>query len=265
MGGLAVLGGLALEKLSDWLNERFLGEYKPHRWIGEFGWWILMLGIVIETGVAGSSAIDAWQNEPLNRPVSEISAIVRIRVKGRDNVELPPWKVGSPSVAEILLCREIVSFTNELKIGLFFEPPNDIVLHDPSGRPNREPIQVSVFPTLIADKYEVMQSRQFFGQSNDFHEYHMQFHPDLNSAAFNAAFNFGATKVKAISKIKVLQIGLKFLPHDSEILQGTAVITVNDTRKIFFIQPQKDSNPVPDAPGLFNEFELVATNVVHLQ
>ncbi|HEX3856894.1 MAG TPA: hypothetical protein VHY30_06330 [Verrucomicrobiae bacterium] len=260
-GGVFVFVGLLMELETGWhKNLVAFRRYKARKFCGE---WLVIIGIVIEIFVAVLSAIDAWQNEPLNRPVSDISAIVEIRVKGRDNVELPPWKVGSPSVADIILCREIVSFTNVLKIGLFFEPTNDWEIHDPSGLPNREPIPVPGFPILKADKFEVTQSSQFIGppQPHDFHEYDMLFHPDLHSVAFN----FGAIKVKDISKIKVLQIGLKFLPHDSEILQGTVVITVNDTHKIFYIQPQKDSCPVPDAPGIFNSFELVTTNIVQLQ
>jgi len=61
IGGLAVLGGLALEKFSDLLNDRFVGGYKPHKWLSEFGWVILMIGITIETGIAGKSAISEWK------------------------------------------------------------------------------------------------------------------------------------------------------------------------------------------------------------
>ena len=87
IGGLAVLGGLALEKFSDWLNERFLGGYKPHKWSGEIGWWILMAGIVIETGVAGGSAISQWQNDPLKKPIASASARARIifKLNEKDN------------------------------------------------------------------------------------------------------------------------------------------------------------------------------------
>ena len=261
VGALVVLGGLLMEQYSEQRLPKNIKDFRRFKIIKLCGEWFVIGGVFIEFLVGIVSAIDAWQNEPLNRPISDISAIVKIRVKGRDNVELPSSTNDSPSVAAIYLCREIVSFTNVLKIGMYFEPTNDMEIHDPSGRPAREPITVPGFPMLKSDRFEVTKSSQFIFSHPDFHEYHMLFHSDAFSDLDVVVHK---TKVKDISKIKALWIGLKFLPHDSEILEGIAVITVNDTRQIFFIQPQKDSYSMRDGSSTLNDFEIVTTNVIQI-
>lgn len=90
-GGAAVLVGLAMEKLADWMNEKFLAPpLKPHKTLGEMGWGLLMIGITIEISDAGFTALDAWEMSPLNRPMRTISAYAHIIVKGDKWVRPPP-------------------------------------------------------------------------------------------------------------------------------------------------------------------------------
>jgi hypothetical protein len=66
IGGFAVAGGLTIEKMAEFFDNRFLGEYKAHKTLELFGWWILMFGIGIEIADAGWTAHEikqAKQNE----------------------------------------------------------------------------------------------------------------------------------------------------------------------------------------------------------
>src|ERR1700761_2268520 len=109
-GGVAVFLGLVLEKFAEWLNENFLEKsYHPHKTIGEVGWVILMIGIGIEVVVAGGTAIDDWttkriaiENSPINQPISDISAVVKIKLAGTNFVQLPNW--GAHWTASLTLC-----------------------------------------------------------------------------------------------------------------------------------------------------------------
>ena len=56
IGGVIVAAGLIIEKFSEWLDERFFGEYKAHKKLEHLGWLILMLGIFIEIADAGWTA-----------------------------------------------------------------------------------------------------------------------------------------------------------------------------------------------------------------
>jgi hypothetical protein len=244
IGGAIVFLGLAIERFADWMDDRFLGGYEPHKALELSGWCILMLGIFIEIAVGGWSSHRAWENDPLNQPISEVSAVINIRVRGRDNVELA-METNSPTVAYMELCSGFIGIPSVI-----------------TGLPYPYPVPVPGHSLLESDRFEVWQSSQFLlpaSQPHDFHEYELKFHSSL---AVELLVAKDEHKVKEIDNIKALAITLKFLPHDSEILKGTAVITINDTRKIFNIPHQTNSCPYPDSPGIARYFELVATNVV---
>jgi hypothetical protein len=82
-GGFAVFFGLLIEKFADWMNDGYsFPPYKPHKTLGELGWGLLMIGILIEISDAGYTAIDVWQNAPLNQPINAATATASIHVKG---------------------------------------------------------------------------------------------------------------------------------------------------------------------------------------
>ena len=71
-GGIAVFVGLVLEKMAEWMNERFLGGSEhPHKKLGETGWIILMIGIAIEILDAGITAKMIVKNDPLKMAIAK--------------------------------------------------------------------------------------------------------------------------------------------------------------------------------------------------
>lgn len=225
-GGVAVIMGLALEKISDWLNDKFLGGYKPHKWIGEGGWWILMLGITIETGVAGCSAMDEWQtrqiankNNPLNQNISDVSAVAVIELKGLGLNEIDP-KI-SPHMAAFLILRD--SNTNSVRLG--------------SGM-------------LVSDDFKKMPSYTTERGNNTW--YLLRFHSELTGLSGS---NEPASKIETV---KFLNINALFLPTNSEVTWGNVSLIVNsEIHKPFEIPPQK--NLLPEFDGM-SGIMIFATN-----
>jgi hypothetical protein len=88
LGGIIVFAGLLLEKIAEWKNEKFGPPFfKPHKFMGECGWWILMFGIAAEIVVAVWSANDAWQtrqmaikNDPVNLPIKSMAVAARLLI-----------------------------------------------------------------------------------------------------------------------------------------------------------------------------------------
>jgi hypothetical protein len=95
-----------MEKISDWMNEKFLAPpYKPHKMLGEWGWILLMIGIFVEIADAGMTAIDAWQANPLNRPISSVYAVASFEVESNSVRNLPlnaPNQIGGLCLLALL-------------------------------------------------------------------------------------------------------------------------------------------------------------------
>src|SRR5665213_933756 len=81
IGGIVVVVGLLAEHFcdQDWYEYKCLPETrrKSVKYTGE---WFVIIGVSIEVIVGIGAAIDAWQNDPLNEPISLISAVVRFNV-----------------------------------------------------------------------------------------------------------------------------------------------------------------------------------------
>ena len=95
LGGVVVFVGLLLEKMAEWKNEKFSPPFfKPHKWLGECGWWILMFGILAEIIVGFALAAkdeikerntanemaqtrtNVAKIDPLNQPIGFLTASV---------------------------------------------------------------------------------------------------------------------------------------------------------------------------------------------
>ncbi len=249
IGGIAVFIGLLLEKFAGWMDDRFLGgTYKPHKTLESIGWSILMLGIFAEIAVAGWSANDAWQtrqmatkNDPLNRPISEMSATVSIRMKNGSN-ELPRW--GGPAVAWMNLRG-----TNFHQLPSFLQ----------------------TFGLLISDDFvtEISVDAQSHETSK---RYFLRFHmDDQEESSFTDIIVHPSpgvlvpmpTPKDVMNGIAVLQIDAKFIPHDAEVAGGSVILLMNgNVRKYFEILPQK---AFPASIGLGTNtdnsgFTMLATN-----
>src|SRR5262245_29953574 len=89
-GGIVVFLGLWMERGNEatWFKSvsyRRRQESKAH-----FGWWVLMIGIVIEIVDAGWTAKEIWEmkiiaekHAPLNQPASDFSARMIVKLRGR--------------------------------------------------------------------------------------------------------------------------------------------------------------------------------------
>jgi len=229
IGGIAVAIGLVIEEMADILNERFLGGYKPHSALRLFGWWMLMFGICIEIADAGWTAHEIRQADPNMRSISDISAIVDIKVKANTPHEIPI--LTTSRVAGIMMCETNIIFTNEV-------------------------FGIGVLNFLDADKFD----RYFNGPTLD---YVMRFHFSDYGVILMGDKNI-KTAGWAFDHVKFLDIQLEFLPHDAEILGGSAVLTINSgPQKWFEIRPQKDSYPTGGTPGTpYTIIASVPTNIV---
>jgi hypothetical protein len=230
IGAIIVFIGLTLEKFADWLNENFLGGYKPHKTLESVGWFLLMFGISIEIADAWWSANDAWQtkqmaikNGPLNQPISDILASVRFRVNKTDFSELPNF--GNPKrLADLWLV----------------EPPDTNILFLNKDNTNfnlkfwnlEGPTQLPILDTDHSYSF----SDQHGGRT-----YSMQFHFDEDWSGIEG-INGLEMKVKEINHVNVIRINIKSLPHDLEILDGSVKLVINDTVVKKFEIPQQKNN-----------------------
>ena len=87
VGGIIVAAGLAIEKTADFLDSRFLGEYRAHKMMELFGWWVLMVGIFIEIADAGWTAMEISRNDPHKMPIMALSGWMRLEIRPLQGVQ----------------------------------------------------------------------------------------------------------------------------------------------------------------------------------
>lgn len=169
-----------------------------------------MLGIAIETAVAGWSAFDEWENNPLNRPISDISAVAIIELKGGGIQEIipnaqPPWYAWC-------LLRD--SYTNSSDFNAVM---------------------------LISDGFSKMPA--FTTERGNNTQYSLRFHME------DIGMNPSKKKAKAIKGIKFLTLNTLFLPTNSEVTWGRVTILVNSEIQKSFEIPHQE-NLRPEFPGM---------------
>jgi len=202
-GGVLVFVGLLMERFSekDWnKNVSDFRRCKAKKICGE---WFVIAGIVVEIGVGIFSAIDAWENEPQNRPIREMSVLVSFRVKGGDFKEIDEKSVThgrSSWVAFLMLCE-----TNEQPSSLM---PGNLVAENFSGG--------------------------YLSSSPDSDRlYSLRFNLESVGPLLQKQIH-----VKEIDKIKKLIITTMFLPKNVEVVGGNATLVVNsEVWKYFAILP----------------------------
>jgi hypothetical protein len=217
-GGIAVFVGLILEKTAEWLNERFLGGSEhPHKKLGEVGWVILMLGIVIEISDAGSTAIELWQtklaainNAPNNAIIGNIFANVIFEVRGTNAVDLDCSSsvLGDPGI----VCS--------------------LAILDPKSRKDR--YAFSSFLPLRAYSF----SRVNGGENRT---YSLQFiAPASMMETMTSDWGLGRKyRAKNIFDVSALEMSFAFLPSNSEILSGSVNLVVNGSIQMNFHIPRQ--------------------------
>jgi hypothetical protein len=150
--------------------------------------------------------------DPTNLPVLNINAFVKLRVKGNVFPDLTQWDSiplstnwGS-KIATATLCGS---------------NPNSVLS--------------SSMPTMISDDFGIGTGYP------DSREYFLNFRMESVSAAMNLPMQSAS---KSLSAANFISIDVKFLPPQSEILDGYAFVVVNNSLwKLFRIYPQKDPQP----------------------
>lgn len=251
VGGLFVLVGLALEKGKD---AEWFKSARDSRWQNakaKCGWWLLMVGILLEI-IIGSAL--AWKDEqenktvanhmakidPENLPILNINAFVKIQVKGNVFPDLTQWD-SIPLSTNWGSKRATLTFCGNA--------PNNILS--------------SSIPTMIADDFGIGTG------FSDFREHFLNFRMESVSAAMNLPLQSAS---KSLGAAKFISIDAKFLPPQSEVLDGYAFVVVNNSVwKLFRIYPQKDSRPAfPNKaqaeflskispPKMFEQFVITGT------
>jgi hypothetical protein len=242
LGGEIVFLGLWIEKEANECEKKehisnFLDEERSIKLRSKIGWGILMVGIGFEVLTATGLAIrddveirvanaNAIKNNPLNKPISEILATISFSVKESEPHEVPKW--GRPTVAIMFLCESNMS----LLTNIFY-----------SG---------TTLPSLEADKLDLY----FDGKTM---LYIISFHQEGYSTMLQREDK--RSVAWALEHTHFLWIMTKFLPHDAEILNGSAVLTINaGPKKWFVIPPQQDLEPNSGTYG--QTYNLVASNLL---
>jgi hypothetical protein len=231
-GGIAVFAGLVLEKMSDWLNDRFVGGYKPHKWIEEIGWWVLMVGIVIETAVAGNSAIEQWKNDPLKNPIADASATVRFLV-AVSSYEKPFFKTDTD---------DIVGWRSSI---IFFEGTNstDTVLQLMASQNDLVVFRAGLPPKLRCQ---------------------LQFHADplMDFVNVDGKQNFPAEKLNNVASFV---LSIPQIETNAEILSGSVVLVANGKTWTFDIPPQRQKWGLITSEKIINANNKMETKVMRIQ
>ena len=148
--------------------------------------------------------------DPTNFPVLNINALVKLRVKGNVFPDLTQWD-------SIPLSTNWGS--KKATAALCGNAPNGVL-----------PI-----PNMVADDFGIGTGH------SDFREYFLNFHMESVSAAMNLPAQPAS---KSFSAANFISLDVRFLPPQSEILDGYAFVVVNNSlAKLFRIYPQKDTRP----------------------
>jgi hypothetical protein len=202
LGGLLVFAGLWMEHRNPDAIFSNMAAMRRFEWRSQWGWRVLMLGIAVETAVAGWSALDEWKNNPLNRPISDISAVAIIELKGSGIKEVipneqPPWDAW-------FLLRD--SYTNSTDFNAVM---------------------------LISDGFSKIFA--FTAERGNNTQYSLRFHME------DLGMNPSKKMAKAIKNIKSLSLNILFLPTNSEVTWGRVTLLVNSQVQQTFEIPHQEN------------------------
>jgi hypothetical protein len=223
IGGVLVFFGLIFEKIADWMDERFLGGWKPHKTFGNVGWSILMVGIAIEIADAGFAAIEGWQtrqiaikNNPINQPVVNVAATLELSINATQELT-------TNRCALLYLCGKSITGWSQFP-ALIANDVRDL------GVPANVHLVATLAGKIISKSPPVDKNIKFV---------EAQFSVD---PLFLNHFR-SSKKAGEIGEVKYVSIWALFLPEGSEILGGKLTVCVNDLiLKEFSFPPQKVSS-----------------------
>jgi hypothetical protein len=222
LGAASVVWGLYLESFaekSEYLDvEDFRSSKRKSHCGRKWVFWGVIAEMVLGFGIAvweGHEMIKTDQHmeqiDPINLPVLNINAFVKLRVKGNVFPDLTQWDSIPLST----------NWGSKITTATLCGNAPDSVLQS--------------IPSMISDDFGIGTGFP------DSREYFLNFHMESVSAAMilpmqSASKSFGAANF--------ISFGVKFLPPQSEILDGYAFVVVNNSLwKLFRIYPQKYTRP----------------------
>ena len=239
-GGVFVFVGLLMERFSEKDWHKNLSDFRRSKSRMVWGEWIVIAGIVVEIGVGIFSAVDAWQtrqmaikDDPLNQPISEISANLHIEVKATN------FDIKNPILLEhTWLNLSGTPFSLEAKDAPhWFEHLDNFANH-----------HVAYYTIVLKFEYNNLPTTVWNDINNTNDLYDLMF-PSI-------------TVADAISKITGLETYVEFIPKNTEIVKGSGRIFINGFRKDFQFTSNSVGNQFyqwnPDRTGLF----LTTTNAI---
>ena len=230
IGGMVVWMGLWIEKEADddAKKEEHLSEFIRIK--AKLGWRTLMIGITIEivtgSGLATFDIVNGAQNDPLNQPVSTISAFAQINVAGTNLFDTTTAHIGNQNrgfVSLMGLNLSGIQPTNGTRSELGFETL----------------VSMDFFPMLSAASVP----------TNCLYIMHFESEFGPTTAIKTA---------KEIDRVNFLRIAPLFLKTNSEILGGKVSLVINSSvKREFRIVPQNDFN---NSQNPFMGVVVIATN-----
>jgi hypothetical protein len=237
VGGVVVFVGLLLEKIAGWKNEKFSPPFfKPHKWLGECGWWILMFGILAEIivgfALAAKDEIEERNTasqmaqtrtnvaklDPLNQPIGLLTARVSLFENGTNRSHLD---FSSPLGGKFLVRLKLRSSKHSIS-GWPFE------LVCTSGESTlgttNSPVPGTNFPGNVLFLPDGLFWDLEFGASS--------------MASVVDIIPLNAT-VQDANDLDSVEFDALFLRPETEIRWGKIILTINSTKKEFEIPPQR--------------------------
>jgi hypothetical protein len=255
LGGMVVFVGLVMEKIAEHGDDKYSPPFlKPYKRLGKWGWIVLMIGIVLEVGVAGWSASVDWQtrqmaikNDPLDQPIADVTAIVILDVKGTNLFRpSPDFPRNSYSIISFYETNIYYYGTN----GIRADTGLDLAATD-----------ARAYPHLVRGNL-TSRAPNFYGYALKFERVTMPFGEYNDLTTTNDMIPPTPTVREVITKFKIIQIYIDFIPKNSELFKGYARVFINGIRQDYLISVLKTDKQLselnPGTQGIF----LFATNTI---
>jgi flagellar basal body-associated protein FliL len=216
-GGMVVFLGLWIEKEADESENgehlsNFIGEKRENKIKSEIGWWILMVGIFLEIGTgAGLAAYDVWKSaqtanaiattDPLNQPIVSATAVVTLVFSGETNLEYCARMMTNLPFCNNMAVSLTLCRLDKVKSGINMDART---------------LRCSYCRSGPADWLT------------------LKFEQGLATSPI-----FMGLRVRDVRDLNVTSLCIPFLRRGSQIVGGSALLTVNSTSWNISIPPQK--------------------------
>jgi hypothetical protein len=231
IGGIIVFVGLLIEKAADWMNEKFMPneEYKPHKTLEDVGWTILMVGILAEIAVGFALAA---KDEIVERQTANQIAQTSTNVAKIDPLNQPIGLLtASVSLFEIGTNRSNLDFSTPLG-GKFLVR---LKLRNSEHSDSAWPFE------LVCTSGDTRLGTTILPVSADISFNMLVWDLEFGSSLEARTADRIPTKatVRDADDLDSIEFDAPFLRPETEISGGIITLTINSTKKVFEIPPQR--------------------------